>query len=82
MNNLGAWELIIIVILVIVIFSGRKLPAFGRALVRGALSLWRAVTRAPEAPVSPSDSRTADEKNTEGPPSSEGSDENPPKGGA
>ena len=49
MRNLGAWELIIIVILVIVIFGGRKLPELGRGLGK-ALANFRQAVREPDSP--------------------------------
>ena len=49
MRNLGAWELIIIVVLVIVIFGGRKLPELGRGLGK-ALANFRQAVRDPDSP--------------------------------
>ncbi len=43
MGNIGAWELIIIAILVIVIFGGKKLPELGRGLGRGLANFRQAV---------------------------------------
>lgn len=47
MGNIGAWELIIIVILVVVIFGGRKLPELGRGLGKG-LANFRQAVREPD----------------------------------
>lgn len=43
MGNLGVWELIIIVVLVLVIFGGRKLPELGRGLGKGLANFRQAV---------------------------------------
>lgn len=48
MGNIGAWELVIIVILVIVIFGGRKLPELGRGLGKG-LANFRQAVREPDS---------------------------------
>jgi sec-independent protein translocase protein TatA len=43
MGRLGIWELIIIVILVVVIFGGRKLPELGKGLGQGLANFRRAM---------------------------------------
>jgi sec-independent protein translocase protein TatA len=43
MGNIGAWELIIIAVLVLVIFGGKKLPELGRGLGRGLANFRQAV---------------------------------------
>lgn len=48
MGNIGAWELVIIVILVVVIFGGRKLPELGRGLGKG-LANFRQAVREPDS---------------------------------
>lgn len=50
MGNIGVWELIIIVILVVVIFGGRKLPELGRGLGKG-LANFRQAVREPDPPA-------------------------------
>lgn len=50
MGNLGVWELIIIVVLVLVIFGGRKLPELGRGLGKG-LANFRQAVREPDPPA-------------------------------
>lgn len=52
MGNIGVWELIIIVILVVVIFGGRKLPELGRGLGKG-LANFRQAVREPDPPAAP-----------------------------
>jgi sec-independent protein translocase protein TatA len=43
MGRLGAWEIVIIVILVAVIFGGRRLPELGRFLGKGLANFRSAV---------------------------------------
>jgi len=43
----GIWEIIVIVILVVVIFGGRKLPELGRGLGQGLANFRRALREAP-----------------------------------
>jgi sec-independent protein translocase protein TatA len=43
MGRLGIWELVIIVILVVVIFGGRKLPELGKGLGQGLANFRRAM---------------------------------------
>ena len=43
MGNIGVWELIIIVVLVVFIFGSRKLPELGRGLGLGLANFKRAV---------------------------------------
>ncbi|UQZ89870.1 twin-arginine translocase TatA/TatE family subunit [Deltaproteobacteria bacterium Smac51] len=50
MGNIGAWELIIIAILVIVIFGGKKLPELGRGLGKG-LANFRQAVKEPDKPA-------------------------------
>jgi len=45
----GIWELVVIVILVIVIFGGRKLPELGKGLGQGLANFRRAM-RDPDQP--------------------------------
>ena len=49
MGNIGVWELIIIVILVVIIFGGRKLPELGRGLGQGLANFRRAVREPDQA---------------------------------
>jgi len=59
MGNIGAWELVIIVILVVVIFGGRKLPELGRGLGKGLANFRQAVREPdPVAPVKPPENHT------------------------
>lgn len=60
MGNIGVWELIIIAILVIVIFGGKKLPELGRGLGKGLANFRQAVKEpdAAETKHSPSDGRS------------------------
>lgn len=44
MGNIGIWELVIIAILVVIIFGGRKLPELGRGLGQGLSNFRRAVS--------------------------------------
>lgn len=67
MGHFGAGELVIIAILVIVIFGGRKLPELGKGLGQGLANFRRAM-REPEASNSsqpgsaePSSSSTAED---------------------
>ncbi|MGL4209104.1 MAG: Sec-independent protein translocase subunit TatA/TatB [Candidatus Adiutrix sp.] len=46
MGTIGAWELIVIVILVLVIFGGKRLPELGRSLGQG-LANFRQGVKAP-----------------------------------
>jgi sec-independent protein translocase protein TatA len=50
MGRIGVWELVIIAILIVVIFGGRKLPELGRGLGRG-LANFRQAVKEPEAPA-------------------------------
>ena len=43
MGRLGIWELVIIVILVAVIFGGRRLPELGKGLGQGLANFRRAM---------------------------------------
>jgi len=45
----GIWELVVIVILVIVVFGGRKLPELGKGLGQGLANFRRAM-RDPDQP--------------------------------
>ncbi len=47
MGSIGVWELIIIAILVMVIFGGKRLPELGRGLGKG-LANFRQAVREPE----------------------------------
>jgi twin arginine-targeting protein translocase, TatA/E family len=49
MGNIGVWELIIIAILVVVIFGGKRLPELGRGLGKG-LANFRQAVREPDSP--------------------------------
>jgi sec-independent protein translocase protein TatA len=49
MGNIGVWELIIIAILIIVIFGGKKLPELGRGLGKG-LANFRHAVKEPDTP--------------------------------
>lgn len=62
MGNLGVWELIIIVVLVLVIFGGRKLPELGRGLGKG-LANFRQAVREPDQPAAsqPPPTQSADQ---------------------
>lgn len=62
MGNLGVWELIIIVVLVLVIFGGRKLPELGRGLGKG-LANFRQAVREPDQPAAsqPPEAQSADQ---------------------
>lgn len=51
-GNLSIWELIVILILVVVIFGGRKLPELGRGLGQG-LANFRQAVREPDPPATP-----------------------------
>ena len=64
MGNIGAWELFIIVILVVVIFGGKKLPELGRGLGKG-LANFRQAVREPDPPAGlrPESSPVTTEKN-------------------
>ncbi len=59
-GNLGAWELVIIVILVIIIFGGRKLPELGRGLGQGLANFRRAVQKPDPAPPAAENRPAAD----------------------
>ncbi len=48
MGRIGAWELIIIVILALVIFGGKRLPELGRGLGKG-LANFRQAVKKPDA---------------------------------
>lgn len=50
MGRPGIWEIIVIVILLIVIFGGRKLPELGQGLGQGLANFRRAM-RAKEQPA-------------------------------
>ena len=43
MGRIGIWELVVIVILVAVIFGGRRLPELGRGLGQGLANFRRAM---------------------------------------
>ena len=43
MGRIGIWELVIIVILVVVIFGGRKLPELGKGLGQGLANFRQAM---------------------------------------
>ncbi len=62
MGNIGAWELIIIVVLLLVIFGGKRLPELGRGLGKG-LANFRQAAKEPGAPAgsrdAPRDSNSA-----------------------
>ena len=76
MGSIGAWELLIILIMVAVIFGGKKLPELGRGLGKG-LANFRQSVREPDStaetapePVSVSaekESATVAEANAETP---------------
>lgn len=59
MGNIGAWELVIIVILVIVIFGGKKLPELGRGLGKG-LANFRHAVKEPDTAESKSEAAPKD----------------------
>ena len=46
----GIWELIVIVILVVVIFGGRKLPELGKGLGQGLANFRRAMRDTTDQP--------------------------------
>jgi len=48
MGRIGIWELVIIVILVAVIFGGRRLPELGKGLGQGLANFRRAMRDTPE----------------------------------
>ena len=52
-GNLGLWEWVIIIILVIIIFGGRKLPELGRGLGQGLANFRRAIQRPDPSPTPP-----------------------------
>ncbi len=60
MGRIGAWELIIIAILVLVIFGGKRLPELGRGLGRG-LANFRQAVKSPAAAEPERDSGAAPE---------------------
>jgi len=49
----GIWELIVIVILVVVIFGGRKLPELGKGLGQGLANFRRAMRDADQRQADP-----------------------------
>ncbi|MDR0881462.1 MAG: twin-arginine translocase TatA/TatE family subunit [Candidatus Adiutrix sp.] len=53
MGRIGVWEGVIILIMLLVVFGGRKLPDLGRSLGRG-LANFRQAVREPD-PVKPSE---------------------------
>ncbi|MDR1046000.1 MAG: twin-arginine translocase TatA/TatE family subunit [Candidatus Adiutrix sp.] len=70
MGNIGVWELVIIVILVIVIFGGRRLPELGRGLGQGLANFRRAV-REPDQAGPAAGQRSPAEPPAAGPPEPE-----------
>ena len=64
MGRFGVWELVIIVILVVVIFGGRKLPELGKGLGQG-LSNFRQAMRDQAPPANPSAAPPAGTEATE-----------------
>ncbi len=63
MGNIGAWELIIIVILVIVIFGGKRLPELGRGLGKGLANFRQAVKDPGAAADSQAETSSKDSEN-------------------
>jgi TatA/E family protein of Tat protein translocase len=49
-NNIGAWEMVVIAILILVIFAGRGLPELGRNLGRSLAGFRRAAQAPAKAP--------------------------------
>ncbi len=66
MGNIGAWELVIIVILVIVIFGGKKLPELGRGLGRGLANFRQAVKEPDTAEPRAEETKDTQESRAEG----------------
>jgi sec-independent protein translocase protein TatA len=56
MGRLGTWEIVIIVILIAVIFGGRRLPELGRYLGKG-LSNFRAAVKEDDKKTPPEDDK-------------------------
>ncbi|MDR1164327.1 MAG: twin-arginine translocase TatA/TatE family subunit [Deltaproteobacteria bacterium] len=55
-GRLSGWEIVIIVILVVIIFGGRKLPELGRSLGKGLKNFRESVKgEGAEPPVPPTD---------------------------
>ncbi|MDR1921039.1 MAG: twin-arginine translocase TatA/TatE family subunit [Candidatus Adiutrix sp.] len=49
-SNIGAWEMVVIAILILVIFGGRSLPELGRSLGRSLAGFRRAAQAPVKAP--------------------------------
>ena len=60
MGRIGIWELVIIVILVAVIFGGRRLPELGKGLGQGLANFRRAM-RDTDQPTDKSESADRNE---------------------
>ena len=43
MGGIGVWELVIILILVLIIFGGRRMPELGRSLGQGLANFRKAI---------------------------------------
>jgi sec-independent protein translocase protein TatA len=62
MGRIGTWELVIIVILVAVIFGGRRLPELGKGLGQGLAKFRRAMREMDR----PADKAESADRNEEG----------------
>ncbi len=49
MGGIGASELLLILVLVLVVFGGRKMPELGRSLGQGLSNFRKAIKNEPEA---------------------------------
>lgn len=58
MGGIGASELLIILVLVLVVFGGRKMPELGRSLGQGLANFRKAIKNEPETGETPGSDQT------------------------
>ncbi len=61
-GSLGIWEILLIVIVIAVLFGGKKLPQLGKGLGEGIMNFKNSLKATPESPDTDKNKKTDNEK--------------------
>jgi sec-independent protein translocase protein TatA len=61
-GSLGIWEILLIVVVIAVLFGGKKLPQLGKGLGEGIMNFKNSLRNDPEKPKKREESDSDDEK--------------------
>ena len=61
-GSLGIWEILLIIIVIAVLFGGKKLPQLGKGLGEGIMNFKNSLKKDPENTKNQEDSDSDDEK--------------------